>query len=49
VHCNKLHRYSITSAQPSSDSGDNPSAFAVVRLMDQLDRGALDDRRKTFR
>jgi len=48
VHCNKLHRYSITSAQPSSDSGgDNPSAF-VFRLMDQLDRGALDDRRKTF-
>jgi hypothetical protein len=45
----KLHRYSITSAQPSSDSGgDNPSAFAVFRLMDQLDRGALDDRRKTF-
>jgi hypothetical protein len=38
VHCNKLHRYSITSAQPSSDSGgDNPSAFAVFRLMDQLD------------
>jgi hypothetical protein len=50
VHCNKLHRYSITSAHPSSDSGggDNPSAFAVFRLMDQLDRGALDDRRKTF-
>jgi hypothetical protein len=49
VHCNKLHRYSITSAQPSSDRGrDNPSAFAVFRLMDQLDRGALDDRRKTF-
>jgi hypothetical protein len=48
VHCNKLHRYSITSAQSSSD-GDNPSAFAVFRLMDQLDRGALDDRRKTFR
>jgi hypothetical protein len=46
VHCNKLHRYSITSAQPSSDSGgDNPSAFAVFRLMDQLDGGALDDRR----
>jgi hypothetical protein len=46
---NKLHRYLITSAQPSSDSGgDNPSAFAVFRLMDQLDRGALDDRRKTF-
>ncbi|MGB9156898.1 MAG: hypothetical protein WCB20_10435 [Chthoniobacterales bacterium] len=37
------------SAQPSTDSGgDNPSAFAVFRLMDQLDRGALDDRRKTF-
>jgi hypothetical protein len=48
VHCNKLHRYSITSAQPSSGGGDNPSAFAVFRLMDQLDRGALDDRRKTF-
>jgi hypothetical protein len=48
VHCNKLHRYSITSAQPSDDSGgDNPTAFAVFRLMDQLD-GALDDRRKTF-
>jgi hypothetical protein len=43
VHCNKLHRYSITSAQASSDS------FAVVfRLMDQLGRGALDDQRKTF-
>ena len=42
--------YSITSsARASSDSGgDNPSAFAVFRLMDQLDRGALDDRRKTF-
>jgi hypothetical protein len=47
VHCNKLHRYSITSAQPSSDSGsDNPSAFAVFRLMDQFGHGALDDRRK---
>jgi hypothetical protein len=45
----QLHRYSITSAQSSSDSGgDNPSVFAVFRLMDQLDRGALDDRRKTF-
>jgi hypothetical protein len=34
VHCNKLHRYSITTAWPSSDSGsDNPSAFAVFRLM----------------
>jgi hypothetical protein len=44
VHCNKLHRYSITSAQASSDSG----SFAVVfRLMVQLDRGALDDQRKT--
>jgi len=33
--------YSITSAQPSGDSGgDNPSAFAVFRVMDQLDRGA---------
>jgi hypothetical protein len=49
VQCNKLHRYSITSAQPSRDSGgDHPTAFAVFRLMDQLDRGALDDRRKTF-
>jgi hypothetical protein len=46
VHCNKLHRYSITSAQPSSDS-DHPTAFAIFRLMDQLDR-ALDDRRETF-
>jgi hypothetical protein len=27
VHCNKVHRYSIPAAQPSSDSGgDNPSA-----------------------
>jgi hypothetical protein len=27
VHCNKVHRYSITAAHPSSDSGsDNPSA-----------------------
>jgi hypothetical protein len=47
VHCNKRHR--LSSAQPSSDSvGDNPSALAVFKLMDQLDRGALDDRRKTF-
>jgi len=46
VHCNKLHRYSITSAQASSNSGgDHPTAFAAFRLMDQLDRGALDDRR----
>jgi hypothetical protein len=46
VRCNKLHCYSITSAQPNSGSGgDNPSAFAVFRLMDQLDRTALDDRR----
>ncbi|UPK33123.1 hypothetical protein IVB18_11235 [Bradyrhizobium sp. 186] len=40
AHCNKLHRYSITSAQPNSDSD--------FRLMDELDRGALDDRRKAF-
>ena len=32
----------------AAGGGDNPSAFAVFRLMDQLDRGALDDRRKTF-
>jgi hypothetical protein len=40
-------RIRTTPARPSSDS-DNPRAFAVFRLMDQLDRGALDDRRKTF-
>jgi hypothetical protein len=45
----QTYRYSITSAQPSSDSGgDNRSVFAAFRLMDQLDRGVLDDRRKTF-
>jgi len=38
-----LHRYSITSAQLRSDScGNNRIAFAVFRLMDQLDRGALE-------
>jgi hypothetical protein len=41
-----LHRYSITSrAVTAAAIIEAPSVFG---LMDQLDRGALDDRRKTF-
>jgi hypothetical protein len=32
VHCNKLHRYSITSARPSSDSGRRGRSTAPLPL-----------------
>jgi hypothetical protein len=39
VHCNKLHRYSITSARPSSDSGRRGRSTAPLPL---LPRAAME-------
>src|SRR5512147_1936473 len=45
VHCNKLHRYSITSARPSSDSGRRGRSTAPLAIMP---RAAMEPARRSY-